>query len=182
METNLSELRQMADMQEACLKFGQLLGLDAPVPPGVLYAAMNDEDYVRNLLLSRRNADMLALLLRQAPAIEPMGPVEAAPAKHSNMELIGKATKALVNWGRAGFSTVEEAVYKKRLAACERCDQLDAPPDKLLYKISLKRGEDKRTCKACGCVVSRKARLTSDTCPLEDAANPTFNRWGESCL
>jgi len=171
----------MSDVQEACSKFGELLGLDAPVAPGILYAAIDDEDYARNLLLSRRNSEMLSFLLRQAPPAPAIAPVavEAAPVKHSNLELIGKATKALVNWGRSGFSTVEDTVYEKRLAACEACDQLNAPPDTLLYKISLKRGEDKRTCKSCGCVVSRKARLTSDTCPLEDAANPALNRWGE---
>jgi hypothetical protein len=178
METNLSDLKQMNNVQEACAKFGQLLGLDVPVSPNVLYAAMEDEDYARNLLLSRRNSAMLTSLLMQPVPVTALA--TPTSTNHSNLQLIGKAAKALLDWGKTGFSTVDEFTYDKRMSACNRCDQLEAPPDKLLYKISLSKKEDKRTCKECGCVVSRKARLASDTCPLEDATNPGFNRWSEA--
>ncbi|HYF32997.1 MAG TPA: hypothetical protein VD993_17855 [Chitinophagaceae bacterium] len=178
METTLLELKQISDVQEACTKFGKLLGLDGPVPQDVLYAAIEDEDYARNLLLCRRNSVMLTNLLMQPAGVT--ATATAANGNYSNLQLIGKAAKALLDWSKTGFSTVDERTYERRLAACHRCDQLEAPPDKLLYKISLGKKEDKRTCKSCGCVVSRKARLTSDSCPLEDPANPGFNRWGEA--
>jgi len=178
METNLSELKQITDVQEACAKFGQLLGLDGPVKPQVLYAAMEDADYARNLLLCRRNATMMASLLMQPTPVT--APATSVDKNHSSLQLIARATRSLVDWGKTGFSTTDATTYQKRLSACNRCDQLESAPDNLMYKISLYKNEDKRTCKACGCVVSRKARLTSDTCPLEDAANPGFNRWGEA--
>jgi hypothetical protein len=179
MVTELTDFKQITDVQEACLKFGELLGLNTPVAEAVLYAALEDEDYSRNLLLSRRNPSLLAYLLQQYPAPVNQTALPEPAKAPGNLQLITKAAKALVAWGKSGFSTVEEEVFKKRIAVCEQCDQLAEAPDKLVYKISLTRNEDKRTCKACGCVVARKARLSSDTCPLADDNNPGFNRWGE---
>jgi len=176
MEMNLTELKKITDVHGACTAFGQLLGLKAPVSREVLIAALEDEDYARNLLLSRRNEQMMTHLLRQPL---PATISETSPVKFNNFQLIGKAAKALMDWGKTGFSTVDDNTYEKRMAACERCDQLEKAPDKLVYKISLKKAEDKRTCKSCGCVVSRKARLVSDTCPLSDPGNQLLNRWGE---
>jgi hypothetical protein len=189
----LTDLKQMTDIQEACLSFGQLLGLSTPVPEEVLYAAMEDEDYARNLLLSSRNPQLLGHLLRHPVPVtmtvpvtvkepltgSPATPGSPQPAPPGNLQLIGKAAKALIDWGKTGFSIVADEVYERRLAACERCDQLEEAPDQFIYKISLKKGENKRTCQSCGCVVSRKARLVSDTCPLADPEHPGFNRWGE---
>jgi hypothetical protein len=97
----------------------------------------------------------------------------------TNLQLAGRLGKSMLNWGRTGFTTVTDELYAKRLAACAGCDQLREAPDRLAYKVSLKKGEDKRTCAACGCVVSRKAKLPKDTCPLQDPENPVMNRWGE---
>lgn len=172
----LTDIKQITDINEACRHYGELLGLERPVTENVLYAALEDEDYARNLLLARRTPPLLELLMLQAPAKKIKTP--EAPG-FSNVQLIGKAAKAFIDWGKTGFSTVTDEVYEKRMTACNGCDQLSSPPDQLVYKISLKKGEDKRTCNSCGCVVSRKARLVNDTCPLADEMNPGFNRWGE---
>lgn len=103
-------------------------------------------------------------------------PVDQEP---TNLQLATRLGKSMLNWGKTGFATVTAEIYEKRLAACAKCDQLRDAPDRLAYKVSLKKGEDKRTCAACGCVVSRKARLPKDTCPLQDPENPVMNRWGE---
>lgn len=183
MQTEITAIKQITDIKEARLAFGHLLGLDSPVSEDVLVTAIEDEDYARNLLLSRRDPQLLSMLLQQHEAAVPDDQTAQHTGHHySSLELIGKATKALIGWGMTGFATVEDAVYHKRLSACEGCDQLEQPADKLIYKISLKKGEDKRTCKECGCVVARKARLINDTCPMPDAANPGLNRWGESTL
>jgi len=136
---------------------------------------MEHEDYARNLLLASRNEAFLKVLLRTPP---PIRNEARAPGK-SNLELIGKATNAMLKWAKTGFSKVTDDVYEKRLTACQQCEFLSHPPNQLVYKLSLTKGENKSTCSSCGCVVSRKARLTSDTCPEVDPKNPGFNRWGE---
>lgn len=175
----LNELKELTDINEACMRFGEILGLSKPVPDSVLYAALDDDDYARNLLLSRRSSELMNMLMAQQANYIPKAQQKAKQSGYSNLELIEKLGKSMWKWGLVGFSTVTEDIYDKRLAACRSCDQLEEAPDQLVYNFSLKKNEDKRTCKSCGCVVARKARLTTDTCPLEDTGNPGFNRWGE---
>ncbi|MEJ5105248.1 hypothetical protein [Chryseobacterium sp. MYb328] len=177
----LNELKEMTDISEACVRFSEILGSSKPVPDGVLYAALEDEDYARNLLLARRSPELMNMLFAQRTQYSPktVVPQEEKQSGYTNLQLLEKLGKSMWKWGLVGFSTVTEEVYNKRLAACASCDQLEEAPDRLVYKISLKKNEDKRTCKTCGCVVARKARLTNDTCPREDTGNPGFNRWGE---
>ena len=107
------------DLPEACLHFGNILGLEQPVAQGVLFAALEDEDYARNLLLARRSPELLNMLLKQrtnykSATIQP----NDRNHEYSNLELMGKLGKSLLKWGATGFSTVTNEVYAKRLAAC----------------------------------------------------------------
>lgn len=144
-------------MAEERAALGQLLGLGKPVPEEVLTAALEDDAYARNLLLCRRDPDLLEHLLgnppRQAPRLR-------------RAELATRAAGALARWAGTGFATVEEDVRRRRLEACEACPDLTT-------------GSGAPTCALCGCRVEWKARLSSESCPAADEESPDLTRWGE---
>lgn len=99
-------------------------------------------------------------------------------AEESLSTLIGRATRSLAVWAKAGFPVVDEATLAKRLAACEGCPLLVRNPDRralsednaslapqesavrrAIYQVV---GEP--VCGACGCFVTAKARLASERC------------------
>ena len=159
--------------------FGEILGLDGPVAQPVLLAALVDEAYARNLLVSRHDPALRDYLLEHPPKVA----VRSSP---SNRALLEKAASSLVSWARTGFSTVDPDLLKRREDACLACPNL-ATPSRLLQKTMAQDGASgnvgKRTgdkvCDLCGCNVGRKIRLTSESCPGEDPGNPGQTRWGE---
>lgn len=80
-------------------------------------------------------------------------------AEESLGRLVARAAKSLAVWAKAGFPVVDEATLAKRLAACEGCPLLVKNPDRAIYRVA---GEP--VCGACGCLVTAKARLASETC------------------
>ena len=99
---------------------------------------------------------------------------------HGNIELIGKATKALFAWGKTGFQRADEEVVKRRWAACQGCDFLTDPPKTMMYQgIKLLAGKGTKICSACGCVANKKVTLPTEKCPKQDPDNPNLSRWGE---
>lgn len=155
-------------------QLGRILGLDSAVPDQVFEAAVENSTYATNLLVCRRQPELLDLLLSKPPK-------RRANAEIPTAELVRKGVEALWKWGRAGFSVVDETVLQRRLAACEACPHLSAPPDgqRLLYALAGAMGEHKPVCQLCGCIVTRKARLGSEACPDPHPATPEMSRWGE---
>jgi hypothetical protein len=160
-------------------EFGRLLGLAEPVPDAVLRRALADQRFAYYLLSFRGRTDMLDRFFR-APATQAYA---AAPvARQSGRELAANAARALARWGKSGFALASSEVYERRLTACLGCDQLSAPPRSLLSRITAPSAGDRaegRVCGACGCPVTRKAGLQSESCPLPDPADPAHTRWGE---
>jgi len=74
---------------------------------------------------------------------------------------------------------VDDAMRDRRLGACLSCDRLSAPPKGLLYKVAGLMTADNRTCSACGCFVTAKARLPRENCPLPATDGSGLSRWGE---
>jgi hypothetical protein len=173
-------------------ELGRLLGLDGPVPDAVLRRAVAEQRFAYYLLSFRGRPDMLGRFFR-APAtlayeLEDPGLAESSPAARGaaapqrNGELVRGAATALARWARSGFVRASTEVYERRLAACLRCDQLALPPQSLLSRIAAPGPEDRaagRACGACGCPVTRKASLASESCPLPDPGDPARSRWGE---
>jgi hypothetical protein len=153
---------------------GELLGLGAPVPEAVLTGALQDEGYARNLLVSRRQPSLLAYLLAHPPRKAVTG--GAAPG--SNLDLARKASVALWEWARTGFSTVDDATFHKWLDACAGCPHQTERPDGLLHRIAGGRADGK-ICGICGCPLSRKALLGSEGCPERHPTKPGLTRWDE---
>jgi hypothetical protein len=165
-------------------EFGEQLGLADPVPGAVLRRAMVDKAFAHRLLVSRGSPAFLAALIED-PVNRRYEIVDAASAAAhdastpGNAELARRAATAVMTWGKAGFTHVGDDVFEARLAACEACPQLRDPPDRLAYKIRARRNADMRVCGLCGCVVARKARMATETCPGADPADPSRNRWGQ---
>ncbi|MGZ8157191.1 MAG: hypothetical protein ACXWT1_02240 [Methylobacter sp.] len=175
------------DIDSQCKQLGQILGLDAPVSQAVFLAALEDEDYARNLLVASRSAEFLNVLLANPPDVAIKGKDTIAGGDFSNGELIRKAAKALSNWAKTGFSIVTNDTLEIREDACLSCSNL-INPSKILQKIipksknrTSKVGErtGNRVCKLCGCNVSKKIRLPSESCPDQHPDNKEQNRWGE---
>ncbi|MBB1642971.1 hypothetical protein [Sphingobacterium sp. UME9] len=162
------------DMRSA---LGNLLGLDHPVSSAVLARAREDDKFASHLFISRFDLDLLNLFLNDKRNIE--YELYQIPENHSNMQLAKKATKALLEWGKTGFHTVSKEIYEQRLNSCNTCEFIRNPPHQLAYKVKLKSESDPRICGACGCGISRKARLATETCPVQDPSKKGFNLWNE---
>ena len=119
----IQELSEINSLDIACERFGDILGLDRPTTEKVLLAALENEEYANNLLISRRDAKYLAKLLQNPPdlTIEGKKKIEQGP---SNLQLLKNVTKAMAKWSITGFSTVDKNTEQKRLVSCEGCEFL----------------------------------------------------------
>lgn len=171
---DVQSLGSWNEMREA---LGKLLGTDGPVSSAVLARTLEDDHFASHLLISRFDKDLQALFLNDKNN-KKYELIEEAP-KRTNIALTGKAAKALMEWGKSGLQIASKELYEKRLRICEKCEFIKDPPDQLVYKVKLKRESDPRICGACGCGVSRKAWLPTETCPVTNPANKGFNLWGE---
>ena len=175
---------------ELRLHLGEMLGIGKPAPAAVLRRALVDESFALYLVRASGERNLLDLLLSDPrndafanePGILPARSDIDAPAAKTpgDLALIWKAGKAVMKWGAAGFARVPPERFEARFHACEACEYLAAPPDRLIYNVRLSRSSDPRVCTACGCTASRKAALPTESCPVADPDNPRLNRWGES--
>lgn len=164
---------RLTSIEDGCRQLGALLELDAPVPPDVLVAAIQSEEYARNLLICRRTPVFLKTLLENPVRRQQRTPDPA----QSSFELLKTASHALARWGKVGFSVVPDEVLERRLRACLVCPNLrtsrSAAP--AAYKVM----KTQASCALCGCDVEKKARMSSESCPGEDPKAQGQNRWGQ---
>jgi hypothetical protein len=178
-----ARLSEATTLEQRLVAFGEILEVDRPVSKQVLFGALQDPTYARNLLVSRRSPQHIEYLLSHPPVVEM--PEEDAQMP-SNGELLQHAASGLMKWARTGFSVVEEATLQKREDACLACPKL-VMPTRFLQKMLPARKESTeigrrtgdRVCDICGCSISRKIRLTSEVCPGQDPDNPGVSRWGD---
>jgi hypothetical protein len=162
-------------LEESCMEFARTLGLERPVSPHVLEAALRDETYARHLLTSRRSPTMLEYLLTHPP--KPRASA-AEPPEFSQVDLAKRAAAALLRWGMVGFTVVDKETLERRRAACMSCPNLTAAPGKLIYKLTLA-DESDMICGLCGCSVRKKMKLSSESCPAPHPEVHGMSRWGE---
>ncbi|NIK68670.1 hypothetical protein [Paenibacillus sp. BK720] len=174
-------------IEEQCRQFGSILGLDGPVSEEVLFAAVHDPSYAHNLLSARRSEMFLNYLLSNPPKVDSASEAEteatSAEGNPSNMELAKKVGHALWKWAKAGFATVEDEIYRKRMDACTVCPHSQSKPDKLLYnalsKSAASDGTAEKICGKCGCVLSKKTKLPTESCPDNHPELAGMTRWEE---
>lgn len=168
LQSSLSDLT----FEQQCEQFGRILMLDGPVSNIVMQAAIANPTYANNLLICRREPNLLQHLLSHPP--KPKDELSVS-------ELLSKGALALMNWARAGFTVVDDEVYRRRLEACQQCPELKTPAEskRLLYELVGVKGSDKAMCALCGCAVKRKARLTTESCPAAHPLMAGHTRWAE---
>jgi hypothetical protein len=176
-------LSEASTIEQRLAVFGEILEVRGPVSKEVLFGALQDPTYARNLLVSRRSPGHLSYLLSHPPVVEI--PEEDARMP-SNGELMKNVASGLIKWARTGFSIVDETTLRKREDACLACPHL-VVPTRLLQRLLPSHKETTKTgrrtgdkvCDLCGCSVSRKMRLTSEFCPSKDPNQPAVTRWGQ---
>jgi len=180
----LLAVKENESLPEMCERLGIFLGLEKPVPINVLLRAIDDPLYASDLIICRNAPGFLIPLLKD-PKNQAYAPSQEIESK-SNWELTQKAVKTLVNWGKAGFSVVDDETLERRENACLACPHL-SEPQKLVQKIipskeiNQKIGQrtGKKVCNLCGCNVSKKIRIPSESCPDKHPTQAAMTRWGE---
>lgn len=180
----LLEIEPTDTFPEMCSRLGNVLGIDEPVPENVLHRALADQDFANNLITCRNSPEFLKLLIndsRNANYMPPETPVQTV----NNKELIQNASKALLRWGKAGFSVVDDATLERRENSCLSCPNLSAP-EKMLQKLVgqktgtvIGRRTGKQICRLCGCNASKKIRIPTESCPARHPTKNGFTRWDE---
>jgi hypothetical protein len=184
METMTTFSQLDREVQQKCLEFAEILGLNEPVSSEVLQAATEDETYAHNLLVCRKEPAFLNYLLANPPKLR--SSPELLPQDKTNLELISKASHTLLKWAQTGFSVVDDETLERRENACLACPHL-SEPQKLVQKIipskeiNQKIGQrtGKKVCNLCGCNVSKKIRIPSESCPDKHPTQAAMTRWGE---
>jgi len=169
-------------LEVACQRLAELLGRDEPVAETVLRAAVDDPLYAMHLLASRSAPRLLAVLLENPPKprnVRPLASAVPAPVDESTPAVMKRFGRAMIEWGKAGFKTVDEEVYKKRLAACGACPNLRGAKGKAVEGAADAALGLGQTCALCGCYARAKARIARENCPGKHPEDPLLSRWGE---
>ncbi len=171
-------------IEEKCRQFSDFLGIEETVSVEVLQAAVEDENYARNILTTRNTPAFLNHLLANPPKS-----TAANTPKLSNTELIGRATKALVAWTKTGFSKVDKITLEQREDACLLCPNLSSPKKALQKMVSTGKNTDEigqrarqSVCNLCGCNIAKKIRIPSEQCPDKHPEKEGYSRWNEELV
>ncbi|CAI1135421.1 hypothetical protein [Serratia grimesii] len=157
------------------------LGLANPLPHRAARAALYDPRFRRFLYRAQNAPNLLRDLIEHAPPIDARyGNQPDEPEAHSTTQLAQHLTSSILAWSKQGFKTLDETQRLSRLAACQACPHLGAPPDRLDYRIARIGVEDQSVCTLCGCFVERKTKLPHERCPAQSDTNPALNRWGDA--
>jgi hypothetical protein len=169
--------------EDQCKKFGDLLQLRKPVSAKVMWSAIHDDNYARDLVVNKNRPFYLKKLLENPPEVESKHKPEH---HHTNRELIASAASALIRWSKSGFTKVNAEVLETRENACLSCPNM-VDPENFIQKlvpsksISNKIGErtGNHVCDLCGCHIGKKIQLYSESCPEEHPTKKGFTRWDE---
>lgn len=177
-------MRDTTSLPEMCGKLGEVLGMDKPVPMQVLLRAVDDPVFANDLITSRGAPGFLSALFDDRRTRAYTSAVEENQA--TSLALAGKAASALMRWGKAGFSTVDEAVLERRETACVNCPNLADPKNvlqKLLPSAETANKPGSRLggsiCSLCGCIAGKKIRLPTESCPDAHPVASGVTRWSE---
>jgi len=147
------------------------------LPPRLMTEALlakvaEDPTFVHHLQVCASHPRMLDMLLREvAHESQPTASEESATSSDhadtpSNLELMGRASRAVARWAASGFSRLSDEDYRKRLSECSTCEHLAHAPNRVLYQVVNPSPQNAKTiCGLCGCDVRRKARLATEHCP-----------------
>lgn len=180
----ITEKINPTSIEEQCKDYGILLGLENPVSEQVLKTALENEEYARNLLMAKQMPSFLRLLLDNPPDSKKTKTIitDNVPDR----QLLKNGAKAILKWAKTGFSIVAIDVIERRENACLGCPnysepettlQKIIPSNKITKEVGRRTGNN--TCNLCGCSISKKIRLTSESCPDKHPTKSGYTRWNE---
>lgn len=172
---------------DQCVRLGEMMGMDEGVPEHILVTALDDEEYARQLLASRNAPVWRDYLLKHPPKTDSdTEEITKTKSTHSNLQLMSRAGKALLRWGRIGFTAATPELLARRENACLNCPHLrpsSSSLEKLASTAEFKDEVGERlgnlVCGMCGCGARNKIRLPSESCPDTHPEETGYNRWGE---
>ena len=163
-------------------QLAELLNRPDGVSENAFLCAIHNKTYAHNLLMCKESGDLLDHLLAHPP-LESIRDIRHNEL--TNLELARKATKAMVSWAKTGFSSADFEMLERRENACLSCEYL-GKPQKVLQKLVTSKSKEHVghrasdcVCNLCGCSISKKIRLPSESCPGRHPDNDSLNRWGE---
>lgn len=175
----LLQVKPTDTTEQLCERLGHYLGLSKPVPETVLFRALAEPAFAKRLLAARNNLRLLRPLLTDEAN-------ERFKRKPSNLALIQQATSAFLKWGKAGFSIVDQETLEKREAACLSCPHVGLSErflQKMMAREKITGVPGKRLgasiCKLCNCVLGKKIKLSTESCPDAHPERKGHSRWGE---
>jgi hypothetical protein len=185
-------------MAELRQRLGEFLGLPGPAPEEVVRRALDDPSFETDLITARGVPGFLRALFDQpatrgyavldaGPTVpDPAAPSPAMPSPAGSAALIARAVGAVLRWGKAGFATVPIEDLRRREDACLACPHLSEPRAAVQKLVPAGPAGDRtgartgrKVCGLCGCVVARKIRLVTESCPAEHPRRAGLSRWGE---
>ncbi len=170
----------ISSIAEGKEKLADLISLKEPVSETVFFAVVNDHNYFHNLMICKDVPEMLSYLLSNPPALEKLTDGTEDISEKTTMQLMSKVAKSMIEWSKTGFSKVDDLTYRQRIKTCTSCRFLKDPPQSLAYKfatLTKKERFEKKICALCGCVISNKAKLPHETCPLNHPTLEGKNMW-----
>ena len=183
------EIKETDSLDDLRARFAGVIGWKEPVPAAAFLRAVEDPEYAAALITSRNTPGFLEPLLTD-PRNATYAPALASQASAiSNTELLANAARAMLQWGKAGFTIADTETIARREKACLSCEHLTAPK-KLLQKLlparpvrdEVGQRTGDKTCDLCGCQVTKKMRIPTETCPAAHPSAPGMNRWMEPLL
>ncbi|MEL7222195.1 MAG: hypothetical protein AAGJ93_12805 [Bacteroidota bacterium] len=166
--------------EQLCQRLSAYLGLNKPVPEAVLLRTLAEPIFAKRLLAARNNLRLLLPLLNDDIN-------ERFKLKSSNLELIRKATAAFIKWGKSGFTIVDQDTLRRRETACLDCPHTGLSErflQKMVARQKVTGVPGKRLgasiCKLCNCVLDKKIKLSTESCPDAHPELKGQTRWGEA--
>ncbi len=181
----LAPIRDAESFGDARQMLAALIGLTEPAPPGMTARVLVDTKFAA-LVAGMGHLPGWRDRLVNDPFNGKFAPPDIADdaadaaSLPKTRELVSNFAKGVATWAGSGFTATPPEKLAVRKAACEACDQLTEAPNEGLHRIARAvAGPDKRMCRACGCLMSKKIALDTEHCPLPNKDTPTLSRWGE---
>lgn len=183
--------QEASSFEEAQEILGKMINLGQPASESVTRRALVDRHYAFYLNFTKDIPELQKKLLQDPKNqafkagnhdnFESQAHSKEAEIKLNNTQLVRKATKSFMAWGKTGFKVAEQSLIDKRLAACERCESFTDSPKTLIYQgLKVITGKYEKICSECGCLVSKKVMLPSERCPKQNPLQPNLSLWGEA--
>jgi hypothetical protein len=153
----------------------QQLSKEELITPELLEAIFTNPSYLQRFEMLLETQANLQPLLEEIKENQK----EFEDRAKQRTELARNALAAFWEWMRDGFGIVPPLQLERRIKACQACPYYDKTPSERIYQLLSKPGSSSAVCRKCGCLLSKKLKLTSSKCPAENPLISGFSMWNE---